>query len=151
MKQQTASNTIQPSWLLLFMAWLIATTGTLTSLFFSQIVELPVCLLCWYQRIGMYPLVLMLPLALFPYDPKVIRYAGVLVIFGWLTALFHVLLIAGLIPQAAQPCVQDIPCSQTHLNLFGFINMPMMSLLTFTIIGLLLFFSNYQTTRNHHE
>jgi len=148
MKNETHSNNISKEWLTLFLTWVVATIGTLTSLFFSEIVELPVCVLCWYQRIAMYPMVLILPLALFPFDQNVVRYAGALTVFGWFTALFHVLLVAGFIPKAAQPCVQDIPCSETHLNLFGFLNMPMMSLLTFTLIGFLLFYSRI---KENHE
>ena len=135
-----ANNTLSKGWLLLFSVWVLATISTLASLFFSEVVKLPVCSLCWYQRIAMYPLVVILPMALFPFDAKVTRYANVLVLFGWLTALFHVLLVAGYIPKSAQPCVQDIPCSETHLNVFGFLNMPMMSLLTFSLMALLLFF-----------
>jgi len=142
MNEIVPTNTIQKGWMLLFLVWILATISTLASLFFSEVVKLPVCSLCWYQRIAMYPLVLLLPIALFPFDAKVTRYAGVLVLFGWLTALFHVLLVAGFIPKSAQPCVQGIPCSETHLNIFGFLNMPMMSLLTFSIMGLLLFFVN---------
>jgi disulfide bond formation protein DsbB len=139
MKDIVATNTMQKSWLLLFLVWILATIGALASLFFSEIMKLPVCSLCWYQRIAMYPLVVILPIALFPFDAKVTRYAGVLVLFGWLTALFHVLLVAGYIPKSAQPCVQGIPCSETHINILGLINMPIMSLFTFSVMGLLLF------------
>jgi disulfide bond formation protein DsbB len=139
MKDIVATNTMQKSWLLLFLVWILAAIGTLASLFFSEIMKLPVCSLCWYQRIAMYPLVVILPIALFPFDAKVTRYAGVLVLFGWLTALFHVLLVAGYIPKSAQPCVQGIPCSETHINILGLINMPIMSLFTFSVMGLLLF------------
>lgn len=127
------------SWNLLFLAWILVTSGTLISLFFSEIVKLPVCVLCWYQRIALYPLVIMLPFALFPFDVNVIRYATPLVMFGWFVALFHVLVVAKIIPEAAQPCVQGIPCSEIHFNLFGFLNIPVMSLLTFSLLGLLLF------------
>ena len=127
------------SWNLLFFAWILVTSGTLISLFFSEIVQLPVCVLCWYQRIALYPLVIMLPFALFPFDINVIRYTAPLVIFGWLVALFHVLVVAKVIPEAAQPCVQGIPCSEIHFNLFGFLNIPVMSLLTFSLLGVLLF------------
>jgi disulfide bond formation protein DsbB len=142
MNAKTTDNHLKKGWLLLFSVWILATISTLTSLFFSEIIKLPVCSLCWYQRIAMYPLVLILPMALFPFDAKVTRYAGILVSFGWLSALFHVLLVAGYIPKSAQPCVQGIPCSETHLNVFGFLNMPMMSLLTFSIMALLLFLVN---------
>jgi len=126
------------SWYLLFSIWILATCGTLISLFFSEIVQLPVCVLCWYQRIALYPLVIMLPFALFPLEINVVRYVKPLVVFGWFTALFHVLVVEKIIPEVAQPCVQGIPCSETHFNLFGFLNIPVMSLLTFSLIGLLL-------------
>ncbi len=129
------------SWYLLFFAWLVATCATLVSLFLSDIVKLPVCSLCWYQRISLYPLVIILPLALFPLDIKIVRYAKPLVGFGWFVALFHVLVVAGVIPESAQPCVQGIPCSETHFNLLGFINIPIMSLFTFSLIWALLFFA----------
>jgi len=138
------------SWNLLFLAWILVTSGTLISLFFSEIVQLPVCVLCWYQRIALYPLAIMLPLALFPFDIKVIRYASPLVIVGWLFALFHVLVVAKVIPEAAQPCVKGIPCSETHFNLFGFLNIPVMSLLTFSILGLLFFLAKKSDVKRSH-
>ncbi|WP_019028194.1 disulfide bond formation protein B [Colwellia piezophila] len=142
-------------WNYLFIAWVVATSGTLISLFFSEVVQLPVCVLCWYQRIALYPLVIILPLALFPFDIKVTRYAMPLVIMGWFTALFHVLVVSGIIPEAAQPCVQGVPCSQIHFSLLGFINIPVMSLLTFTFIGLLLMLAkksfDQTSTRTNHE
>jgi len=144
MNNESSTKTIQLSWYLLFFAWILAISGTLLSLFFSEVVQVPVCVLCWYQRIALYPLALILPLALFPYDPRVVRYGGVLVIFGWFTALFHVLLISEIIPQDLQPCVEGIPCTETHINLLGFVNIPIMALLTFTLIGILLIYSNIQ-------
>ncbi|MCJ8295354.1 MAG: disulfide bond formation protein B [Colwellia sp.] len=134
------------SWNLLFLAWILATSGTLISLFFSEIVQLPVCVLCWYQRIALYPLVIMLPLALFPFDIKVIRYVSPLVIFGWFVAFFHVLVVAGIIPEAAQPCVQGVPCSEVQFSILGFINIPVMALFTFSLIGFLLYLSKKQFT-----
>lgn len=138
------------SWNLLFLAWVLVTSGTLISLFFSEIVQLPVCVLCWYQRIALYPLVIMLPFALFPFDINVIRYAQPLVIFGWFVALFHVLVVAKIIPEAAQPCVLGVPCSETHFNLLGFINIPVMSLITFSLIGFLLYLAKKRFTQNTH-
>ncbi|NQY50731.1 MAG: disulfide bond formation protein B [Colwellia sp.] len=136
------------SWNLLFFAWVLATSGTLISLFFSEIVQLPVCVLCWYQRIALYPLVIMLPLALFPFDIKVIRYVSPLVILGWLVAFFHVLVVAGVIPEAAQPCVQGVPCSEVQFSILGFINIPVMALFTFSLIGFLLYLSKKQFTQD---
>ena len=140
------SKALSPSnpagWSLLFAAWVLITVSTLGSLFFSEVMRVPVCELCWYQRIAMYPMVLILAIGLLPYDPKVLRYAAAFTVTGWLIALFHVLLVAGIIPESAQPCVQGIPCSETHISLLGFLNIPTLSLLTFTSIGILLFYAN---------
>ena len=135
-KQDPASRT---TWSLLFAAWVLVTVATLGSLFFSEIMEVPVCVLCWYQRIALYPLVLILAIGLLPFDPRVLHYTTALTVAGWLTAAYHVLLVAGVIPESAQPCVQGIPCSETHLSLLGFLNIPTLSLLTFSAIGVLLF------------
>ena len=151
MRKEVSSDTIEPGWMLLFAAWILATSATILSLFFSEIVQVPVCELCWYQRTVMYPLVPILALGLFPFDPKVVRYGLSLVAIGWLTAFYHVLVVAGIIPESAQPCVQGIPCSETHIALFGFLSIPVMSLLTFTLIGTLLFCAHNQTNRKHNE
>jgi disulfide bond formation protein DsbB len=130
------------AWSALFVAWVLVTIATLGSLFLSEVMGVPVCVLCWYQRIAMYPLVLVLAIGLLPYDPRVWRYAAALTLAGWLIAIYHVLLVAGIIPASAQPCVQGIPCSETHFSLLGFLNIPTLSLLTFTALGVLLFFAN---------
>jgi disulfide bond formation protein DsbB len=127
---------------MLFAVWVVATVATLASQFFSEIMDVPVCSLCWYQRIAMYPLVLILALGLFPYEPKVVRFAGALATVGWLIALFHVLVVAGVVPEQAQPCVQGIPCSETYISLFGFLNIPVLSLLTFSLIVAMLFLTH---------
>jgi len=129
-------------WSLVFMAWVLVTAATLGSLFFSEVMAVPVCVLCWYQRIAMYPLVVILAIGLFPYDKDVVRYAGVLAAIGWLLAIFQVLLVAGIIPEKIQPCVQGIPCSETHVSLLGFLNIPVLSFLTFTLTGILLLFAH---------
>ena len=142
MDSKNVTPAIQTAWALLFVAWVLVTIATLGSLFFSEIMRVPVCELCWYQRIAMYPLVLILAIGLLPYDPRVVRYAAAFASLGWIIALFQTLLVAGIIPESAQPCVQGIPCSETHISLFGFLNIPTLSLLTFTVIGVLLFFSH---------
>ena len=58
------------NWNLLFICWLIATTSTLGSLFFSYVMEFAPCVLCWYQRIFFFPLVILFAVGLFPFDAK---------------------------------------------------------------------------------
>jgi len=143
---QQTNSAVQTAWLLLFSAWILVTIATLGSLFFSEVMGVPVCVLCWYQRIAMYPLVLILAVGLFPLDVKVIRYAGPFAIAGWLIALYQLLLIAGVIPEKAQPCVEGIPCTETHISLLGFLNIPSLSLLTFTVLGVLLYYTRKMET-----
>jgi len=129
----------QPGWTAVFLCWLIATLSTLGALFFSDVMAIPPCVLCWYQRIFMFPLVLMLPFALFPFDRKIVRYVLPLAVAGWLVALFHHLLVEGYIPEQIRPCVQGVPCTDVVIAWFGFLTIPLMSLLAFsTIIALLL-------------
>ena len=128
----------EPAWMLVFACWVIASVSTLGALFFSEIMELPPCVLCWYQRIFMFPLVLLLPIGLFPFDAKVVRYALPLALAGWLVALFQVLLVAGVIPEAIRPCTQGVPCSEVQIQWLGFVNIPLLSFVAFsTLIALL--------------
>ena len=126
-------------WALVFGAWLIAALGTLGALFMSEIMGFEPCVLCWWQRIFMFPLVLILALGLFPLDPKVVRYALPLAAIGLLVAGFHVLLTMGIIPESLAPCRQGIPCKTIQIEWFGFVTIPLLSFLSFlTLNGLLL-------------
>ena len=104
------------------------------------------CVLCWYQRIFMFPLVFVLAAGLFPLDSRLVRYALPLAVAGWLVALFHVLLVAGVIPESATPCTKGVPCSQVQLELFGFVTIPLLSLVAFSAINILLI-TTYLKTR----
>jgi len=126
------------AWTLVFACWLIASVGALGSLFFSEVMGYPPCVLCWYQRICMYPLVLVLPAGLFPFDRKVVRYALPLSLLGALIAVFHLLLVAGFIPESIKPCVQGIPCTEVQVVWFGFVTIPLLSALSFLLISALL-------------
>ena len=133
-------QTANTNWTILFLCWLLVTISTLGSLFFSYVVGFAPCVLCWYQRIFLFPLVILLAMGLFPFDKSVIKYALPLAIAGWLTALYHNLLYSGIIPENIQPCSQGVSCTEKYIDLFGFITIPMLSLLSFsTIIGLLIF------------
>ena len=133
-KNTSAENA---AWMLVFGAWLVASISTLGALFFGEIMQLPPCVLCWYQRIFMFPLMLILPIGLFPFYRKVLRYALPLAALGWLFAVFHVLLIAGVIPEGIKPCIQGVPCSEKVIEWFGFVTIPLLSVVAFsTIIAL---------------
>jgi disulfide bond formation protein DsbB len=129
--KEKASNS---DWVVVFICWIVASVSTLGSLFFSEIMELAPCALCWYQRIFMFPLVIILLVGLFPFDKNIIRYALPLAIIGWGFAFYHYLLYSGIIPESIQPCSQAVSCSETYLDLFGFLTIPMLSLISFSII-----------------
>jgi disulfide bond formation protein DsbB len=126
------------AWRLVFGCWLIASASTLGALFFSEVMQLPPCVLCWYQRIFMFPLVLLLPVGLLPFDARVVSYALPLALAGWLVSLFQVLLVVGLIPEAIRPCTQGVPCSEVQIQWLGFVNIPLLSFIAFSTMNALL-------------
>jgi disulfide bond formation protein DsbB len=128
----------QKSWYILFASWIIAVIATGGSLFFSEIMEFPPCSMCWYQRIAMYPLVPIFLMGLFPLNTSVIRFSSPLVGIGWAIALWHNLLHWEIVPETAAPCLEGVSCSTIYLD-WGFITIPLMSLVAFTLIGILLF------------
>ena len=135
----THSNQKNTNWNILFLCWLLVSVSALGSLFFSYVMEFAPCVLCWYQRIFLFPLVLILAIGLFPFDKKVVKYALPLAIAGWLMAAYHNLLYAGIIPESIQPCSQGVSCTEEYIDLFGFLSIPMLSLLSFsTIVALLI-------------
>jgi len=125
-------------WMFLFVCWLLVAGATLGSLFFSEVMDLPPCSLCWYQRIFMFPLTIILLMGLFPFDAKVVRYALPLAVAGCAVALYHTLLQVGIIPESVAPCRQGVSCSDAYLNLFGFVSIPILSLLAFSVVVALL-------------
>jgi disulfide bond formation protein DsbB len=126
------------AWNLVFGAWLIAATSTLGALFLSDVMQLPPCSLCWYQRIPMFSLTVVLAVGLFPFERGVIRYGLALACLGWMLAGFHQLLVAGVIPERLEPCTQGVPCSETSIEWFGVVTIPTLSLGAFTAILALL-------------
>lgn len=132
------TQTDQQGWQLIFVCWLLATVSTLASLFFSEVIGLVPCELCWYQRIFMFPLVVILLAGLHPFDNKVVRYALPIAVIGLLFTIYHCLLFFGLIPETLQPCSQGVSCSDDSMVLFGFLPIPLLSLGSFSVIIFLL-------------
>lgn len=118
----------------LYFAWLVAVIATLGSLFFSEIKGFIPCELCWYQRILMYPLVLILGIGTFQNDWSVRKFVLPLAVIGWCISFYHYLLqkVPGLTP--IKPCLQGIPCNMQYINWFGFITIPFLALTAFSLI-----------------
>lgn len=130
----------QPFEAWLYAAWLIALTATVGSLFFSEVMSLPPCVLCWYQRIAMYPLVLVIGAGILMRDWRVKYYALPICLAGLAVAVYHNLLYYGIIPDSITPCTQGVSCTSVQIEWLGFITIPLMSLTAFTLIFLCLLF-----------
>ncbi|MGA1932440.1 disulfide oxidoreductase [Arcobacter sp. YIC-464] len=123
---------------LILLSFITASIATMGSLFFSEVMQFVPCSMCWYQRIFMYPLVLIFLInTLYP-DDKVFKYAMPIVVVGLLFAIYHNLLMFGIIPESVVPCVQGVPCSTKYIDWFGFISIPFLSLCAYLIIFILL-------------
>jgi len=140
-------RTDNTAWTLIFVAWLIAAVSTLGALFLGEVMRLPPCVLCWYQRIFMFPLALILPIGLFPYDRKVVRYALPLAVPGSLIAVFHQLLVVGVIPESIKPCTQGVPCTEKVIEWFGWVTIPLLSIAAFSTIIVLLVITHFRGSR----
>lgn len=123
------------SWTLLFLAWLMALVATLGALFIGEVMGQEPCTLCWYQRILMFPLSVMLVIALLADDFAIWRYALPLAAGGVLISAWHLLQYAGLIPKALEPCAATGPsCSGEGMTIFGGVPIPLLSLIAFIVI-----------------
>ncbi|MBP3950794.1 disulfide oxidoreductase [Bacillus suaedae] len=136
--------------LFLYSAWLVSLVATLGSLYFSEILGFVPCDLCWYQRILMYPLSLILGIATFKSDFTIRKYVLPLAMVGWIISLYHYLIqkIPGFAP--IRPCVSGVPCNAQYINFFGFITIPFLALVAFSLIILFMSLAS-STIKNSRE
>lgn len=115
----------------------IALTGLLGSLYFSEVLHFIPCVLCWYQRILLYPLVPLFAVAIATKDSNVWRYGLPLVIISTGVGIYQLLLVYGVI-SAAEACSVGISCAAITWSLFGFITIPLFALLEAVLLMILL-------------
>jgi disulfide bond formation protein DsbB len=122
----------------IYLAWLIALIGFCASVFYGEILGNPPCPLCWYQRIALFPLVVLLGIAAYRKESVIIPYVIPIVFAGAFVALFHLLEphIAWL--QKASVCHLGVPCSHSGFFLFGVNAFVVLSVVGFFCIALLL-------------
>ncbi len=123
---------------LLYAAWLVSVVATLGSLYFSEIRGFIPCELCWFQRILMYPLTIILGIAAYRQDYGIRLYALPLSIVGGLTSTFHYMLQKVPAFAVIQPCRHGVPCHSAYINWLGFITIPFLALTAFILITVLL-------------
>lgn len=122
---------------------LIATAG---SLFYSEIAGFDPCKLCWYQRILMYPQVVLVGLALAGRLRDIMIAVGTLSGIGAIVAGYHYLLQIGVVSGTNCGAVgYSVACSQRFVMNFGYITIPMMALSTFILIFFLALAHHRQT------
>ena len=123
-----------------YLAWVTALVATAGSLFFSEVMQLPPCVLCWYQRIAMYPLVIIIGSGIIMRDGRMRNYALPVCLAGLAVSIYHNLLYYGIIPESLTPCTRGISCTSRQIEWFGFITIPLMSLAAFVGVGVCLLF-----------
>ncbi|PIE92705.1 disulfide bond formation protein B [Bacillus fungorum] len=127
-------------------AWTIATSAMLISLIFSEWMKLPPCDLCWYQRMAMYPLVLILGIGMYRRDPNVSTYAFPFACIGSMLSVYQIT-IQTFPASELKICTVGVSCTEDHLNLFGFISIPMLSFVGFLAIIILLYIKSDRETK----
>lgn len=118
------------------LAFGIALAGLLGSLYAQHLGYQP-CVLCWWQRVFLYPLVLLIPVGIWQQDRKLWLYALPLSVLGGATAFYQLLLYTGVIPETLAPCTIGVSCTQRLPEIFG-INLISASLIAFVVITVLL-------------
>ncbi|MDQ3802353.1 MAG: disulfide oxidoreductase [Acidobacteriota bacterium] len=130
-----------------YLAWVIALVSTVGSLFFSEVMGLPPCVLCWYQRIAVYPLVPIVGTGIILRDGRMKYYALPLCLVGLAISVYHNLLYYGIIPEDIAPCAQGVPCTERQIEWLGFITIPLMGLVAFIGLTLCLLFYKREKER----
>lgn len=128
----------------LWLAWLMAVVATLGSLYYSQIAHFTPCEYCWYQRIGMYPLAVILGIAAFRGDTAIRRYVFPLAIGGGLISAYHYT-IQHLPDIATGSCSTTTPCTAALVWKFDFVSIPFMALVSFAAIVTVLLLDRART------
>lgn len=121
----------------LWAAWAIAAVATLGSLFYSEVAHFVPCRLCWFQRIAMYPLAVVLLVGAVRRDRGVRFYVLPIAAVGVLISVWHNLIqfFPGL--EGGGSCDPTVPCSARSIAVFGFMDLPFMALAGFLGISVL--------------
>lgn len=124
----------------LLVIWVVSLTATLGSLYFSEIRGYEPCTLCWYQRILMYPIVLIVTVAYIQKNAKIALTTAVFSSIGAVTSLYHYSLQKLDFLQDTAPACGRVPCTGQYINWLGFITIPFLALTAFIIIAAVSFY-----------
>lgn len=121
-------------------AWLVALVASVGSLIYSEVIGFEPCRLCWFQRIAMYPMAVVLLVGAIRKDLAVKLYALPLALGGLAISIWHYLIqtFPGL--EGSGSCDPSVPCSAKYVDVFGLVSIPFMAGAGFTLIAVLLVF-----------
>jgi len=103
------------------------------SLFFSEIMKFVPCNLCWYQRLCVYPMAFIIMTGLYLKSKDTVQFLLPFTATGLFISIYHNLVYYKVITIIV-PCTESAPCTQQQLNWFGFVTIPLLSLLTFILL-----------------
>ena len=113
-----------------------ALVAMLGSLYFSEVAHFIPCTLCWYQRILMYPLVLITLIGILKQDEYLPSYVLPFSMIGLGVSLYHYLIQLGILGDTAS--CSGVACSVRYVNYLGFITIPLMALTAFVVITIVM-------------
>lgn len=120
----------------LLIIWVVSLIATLGSLYFSEVRGYEPCTLCWYQRILMYPMVIIITVAYIQKNAKIALTTAVFSFIGLATSLYHYGLQKLDFLQSTAPACGRVPCSGQYINWLGFITIPFLALTAFVLIAI---------------
>src|SRR6266567_683542 len=117
-----------------YLVFIITFLSTIISLFFSEVLKLAPCVLCWYQRIFMYPIVIISAVNIIRKHPDIYYYILPFSVIGFFIALYQNLLVWKILPETIAPCTSGVSCIDQPFALFGFLTIPLGSVIAFAVI-----------------
>lgn len=124
--------------LILSLAFLLAAGATVASMILSSVYDLIPCQLCWYQRIAMFPLGIILGAAILKRDYRVYWYVLPLSLVGAIIALYQSLLQWGIVGESSLTCNGLVSCADAEVKLLGFLTIPFGAFLMFSALSVLM-------------
>ena len=122
----------------IWLAWLVALTATVGSLIYSEVIHFEPCRLCWFQRIAMYPMAVVLLVGAIRREYQVKFYALPLALAGLGVSIYHYLM--QVFPTLEGGSCGAVSCSARLVEIFGFISIPFMAGTGFMVMAVLLGF-----------
>lgn len=119
---------------LLLIIWTQSLLAVFGSLFYSEVMGYIPCELCWFQRILMYPLVIIYGAALMKKNVNM-AFAGLILSgIGIMVSTYHYSLQKVPMLQDTAGFCGEVPCTLQYINFFGFITIPFLALIAFVVI-----------------